>query len=513
MFNILFRKKYSLADESTGQTTLEKKLGFLDLTALGIAAIVGAGIFSTIGICVSKGGTGVVFLFIFTAISCLFSALCYAQFASHIPTSGSAYTYAYHSFGEIVAWIIGWDLFMEYAVSNIAVAISWSDYLSAFVQQYGILLQKYLVINGQHIRLDWPAFIINIFITTLCYIGIKESKNMNNIWVVMKLLLIGAVIAVSVFYIDTALWLPLFPAGLSGVLFGVSSVFFAYIGFDAITTTAEECINPQKDIPRAIIASLIISTLIYIALTLVVSGMVHYSKLEVGDPLSFIFVSHGMHKFAAFISLISLVTLSGVMLVYQLGQPRIWMAMSRDGLLPSLFSKIHTRFKTPYISTVITGVAVGVPALFANIQDIIDLTSIGTLFSFAIVCAGISYMELTGSVPNSRFKIPYISSAKIAPAIILCIAFTIWQNDYWGIIFTEKIFFLIVILVVFVVAIVKKLSLIPILGLICNLYLMSELSTTSQLRFVIWLIIGLAVYFMYSIRHSKLNARKGASDT
>lgn len=500
----LFRKK-TISDSSEVSESLNKTLTVRDLTFFGIAAIVGASIFSTIGTAVSSGGPAVIYLFIFTAISCGFSALCYAQLASAIPASGSCYTYTYVIFGELAAWIIGWDLFMEYAVSNVAVAISWSGYFQHFMRGFGIDLQTNFNVFNTSLHIDYPAAAITILITYICYIGIKESKETNNILVIIKLLVIFAIICIGAFYITPANWQPFAPNGVSGVLVSISSVFFAYIGFDAISTTAEECKNPQKDIPKAMILSLIISTLIYVLLTLTITGMVYHTKLNVPDPLAFVFDYVGLHFVGGCVSFISIITLSSVILVYQLGQPRIWYAMSRDGLLPKKFSQIHPKYKTPSFATIVTGFAVAIPALFFDINDIIDLTSIGTLFAFALVCSGIIYLECTKQDIKSKFKITYINSKIGLPLTFLVLLFVIYLVDFKPNTSSESMIFYTLAFVISVFAIWKNLSLIPVLGLICNLALLCQLGATNWIRFLIWLAIGLIIYFFYSRKNSRLN--------
>ncbi|MFN0048484.1 MAG: amino acid permease [Cytophagales bacterium] len=493
---------------------LNKTLSVFDLTFFGIAAIVGAGIFSTIGQAVVHGGPAVSLLFLFTAFSCGLSALCYAQFASSVPVAGSAYTYAYVSFGELIAWIVGWDLFMEYAISNIAVAISWSDYFSSMMRGFGIDIVKNFQLGGSNYKIDWPASVVTIFITYLCYIGIKESRNINNWLVALKLLVIFMVLAIGAFYVQPANWVPFAPNGVSGVLFGISSVFFAYIGFDAISTTAEECRDPQREMPKAMIWALLISTIIYIAITLVLTGMVPYFELGVGDPLAFVFQKYNLHFLSGIISFSSVITLSTVMLVYQLGQPRIWMAMSRDGLLPKIFSTIHPKFKTPSFATVVMGLTVGIPALFANLKDVVDLTSIGTLFAFALVCGGIIVQDVQHKSVQAKFKVPYINSRYFLPLILLPIC--IYSYTQMGSLFvlsTDRLLlhiFLAITLIISVLAMYFKWSLIPVFGLLTNLYLMTELGITNWVRFLIWLALGLAVYFLYGYKKSKLRENNSA---
>ncbi len=547
--------------ESESYGNLHKNLNLKDLTAMAIAALVGAGIFSTIGNASAAGGPAVSLLFIFTAIACSFSALCYAEFASRIPISGSAYTYAYVSLGELVAWIIGWTLLMEYSVGNIVVAISWSDYFTSFLRGFHINIPEYfttnylgalrgynetliLLKNGStlnevpgylqeahkawttapmigsfRIVADLPAFLITVLITALVYIGIKESKNASNILVLLKIIVVLVVIAVGAFYITPANWSPFAPNGLSGVLKGVSAVFFAYIGFDAISTTAEECKNPQRDLPKAMILSLIICTILYVAVTLVLTGMVSYRELAVGDPLSFVFQKHQLNWLSGIIGLSAIVAMSSVLLVFQVGQPRIWMSMSRDGLLPKRFSAIHPRFKTPGFSTIITGLVVGIPSLFMNLTEVTDLTSIGTLFAFVIVCAGVLKFNPRDKLSGGSFHIPYLNGRYIVPGLLIlgfliCLIFyretvtTFFSFEGGWNLIKHKMPYLAFMTVAIWVSIrtyKKSYSLIPVLGLLTNLYLMTELGYTNWMRFIIWLLIGLVIYFSYSYKKSKLH--------
>ena len=567
----LFRKKSitailadaqsGLSDATHSASGLNKVLKVKDLTAMGIAAVVGAGIFSTIGNASYQGGPGVSLLFVLTAICCGFSALCYAEFASRIPVSGSAYTYAYASFGELIAWIIGWDLLMEYAIGNIAVAISWSQYFVNLMEGLHIHIPSFLttdylsasrgfkeasaeLIKGTQLQalpenlrsayLAWsgaphignfkliadiPALAIVFFITWLVYTGIKETRKATNLMVGFKIIILLAVIAIGCFFVAPANWSPFLPNGFGGMMKGVSAVFFAYIGFDAISTTAEECQNPQRDLPRGMIYSLIICTILYIAIALVLTGMVSYKELQVGDPLAFVFKRVGLDKISYVISFSAVIATASVLLVFQMGQPRIWMSMSRDGLLPKAFSRIHPKYKTPSFATIVTGLFVAIPALFLNLTEVTDLTSIGTLFAFVLVCGGVLLLPKREAGEDApKFKIPYINSQFIVPVLFIVGVIIFWKNflglfDFtagWEV-FKDKLpFFLFVILSVgiTVLSFLKKLSLIPVLGLASCFYLMTELGFTNWMRFVIWLVIGLFIYFLYSRNHSKLNKQK-----
>lgn len=514
---------------------LNQHLTQFDLTALGVAAIIGAGIFSTVGNAAAQGGPAVSLLFVFTAFACGLSALCYAQFASSLPSAGSAYSYARHIFGPLVGWIIGWDLIMEYAIGNIAVAISWSDYFTSLLHNVNIHVPEYLstdylsasrsansikdwkVANsGQPISaslleaskawnnapalfgnlkiiLDLPAMLITVFITWLTYIGIKESKNFNNGLVIFKLLVLLLVIVMGIQFINVDNWIPFAPNGLSGVASGVSSVFFAYIGFDAISTTAEECKNPQKDIPRAMFWALGICTVLYVVITLVLTGMVPYSTLSVGDPLAFVFNTNKLYWVGSVVAISALFAYTGVLLVFQIGQPRIWYSMSKDGLLPTIFSSIHEKYATPWFATIVAGLLVGIPSMFMNLVEVTDLTSIGTLFAFGMVCLGILESEQNEVLKNAKFKVPYFNSLYFNPILLLILIF-VWVNNEFSINY-QITFGVITGLLLW--GMLKKWSLLPLIGLICNVLLLGTLGGTNWMRFLIWLAIGLAIYWFY----------------
>lgn len=555
-------------EQLEGGHKLAKHLTVRDLTAFGIAAIIGAGIFSTIGKASFDGGPAVILLFIFTAVACSFAAFAYAEFASLIPVSGSAYTYSYVAFGELFAWIIGWALIMEYAIGNMVVAISWSDYFTSLINnttpwhisewmttdyfsaQKGFAkvtealsqsqtlealrtngdfgeaaINNYLAwlnapqIGGFHVVLDVPALVINVLITALVYRGIKESRNASNIMVLIKIAVVLLVIVVGAFYVNTSNWDPFMPNGITGVLKGISAVFFAYIGFDAISTTAEECENPQRDLPLGIMYAIIICTILYVIIALVLTGMVSYKELNVGDPLAHVFSQFpSLGWLSGIIAVSAVVAMASVMLVFQLGQPRIWMAMSRDGLLPKAFSNIHPKFKTPSFSTIMTGILVGVPILFLDMALVTDLCSVGTLFAFVLVCAGVLKLEQDPNGPKSTFKTPYFNAKFVVPFLFLLTVglmigygktFDVLGYDEWKN-FQHKIptyVFFIIFAYMSYLSFVKNLSLIPVLGLLCCLYMMSQIGFSNWIGFSIWLLIGLVIYFSYGERHSKLGQK------
>lgn len=567
MSNSLFRKKsidQILSDqkalEEVKDSSLLKNLSVRDLTFLGVAAIIGASIFSAIGQASFYGGPAVSLLFIFTAVSCMFTAFCYARFASTVPISGSAYSYAYTSLGEIMAWILGWNLLLEYGISNVAVAISWSKYFVDMLEGMGISVPEFItmdylsakrafnevlpllqsgqnlgdlpvnlrdgytayitapVIAGVHLVANLPALLITVLITTLVYIGIKESKNTNNILVILKLFVILLVIFVGAFYVETENWSPFAPNGIAGVLKSVAAVSFAYIGFDSISTTAEECKNPQRDIPRAMMYALIICTVLYVLITFILTGIVPSQTLEgIEDPLAYMFSSIGLHGVSGIVAVSAVIALTSALLVYQLGQPRIWMVMARDGLLPKRFANISKKYHTPSFSTVMTGFLVGIPALFANLEEVINLSSIGTLFAFLLVCGGVLILDLDPeNQKKSKFKIPYINASFWVLGSLLFSLIFFWPanfSDYFQAHFSGdhrldswimSLFFLLwFILGIFSIS--YKLSLIPVLGVLINLYLMTQMGAENWERFFIWCGIGFLIYFGYSRSNSKLN--------
>jgi basic amino acid/polyamine antiporter, APA family len=465
MSSSLFRTKkiasiiHDGGDDTHDTHGLKRVLTVKDLTFFGIAAILGAGSFSSLGGAVFNGGPGVVILFIITAIACAFTAFCYSEFASRIPVAGSAYTYAYASFGELFAWVIGWALIMEYSIGNIYVAFSWSDYFTSFLDKLGVHIPHWLstsyleakgafadngnaddisawenapVMAGLKIIFDLPAIIINMLITYLVYRGVKESRNFSNVMVILKMIVVVLVILVGGYLVFsnglTHNWSPandegvhsFMPNGFSGVMAAVAGVFFAYIGFDAVSVMAEESKNPQRDLPRGMIYSLIICTIVYILLTLVLTGAVNYRNFNgVGDPLAFIFEEQNLDTgwMQLLVAVCAVIAMTSVLLVFQMGQPRIWMSMSRDGLLPPVFQKIHPKFKTPSFATIITGLVVGIPIFFTDKTFVLDFTSIATLFAFVLVCGGVLLIPAKEK-QHGKFHLPYINSRLIFPAIV-----------------------------------------------------------------------------------------------
>jgi basic amino acid/polyamine antiporter, APA family len=546
-FKKLFRRKsleQILADTTANpHGELAKNLKLRDLVAMGIAAIVGAGVFSTIGKAAYNGGPGVVMLFIITAITCGFTAMCYAEFASRVPVAGSAYTYSYVAFGELPAWIIGWALILEYAIGNVVVAISWSSYFNNLLKGIGIHLPDWLttgyntagkayqeaiaahqpvadliwtkaprILGDIPLIINLPAFVVVILITILAYIGIQESKRVANGMVVFKLIVLLVVIVVGCFYIKADNWIPFAPNGFKGIMSGVSAVFFAYIGFDAISTTAEECENPQRDMPKGMIYSLIICTILYILTALVLTGMVRYSEFKgVSDPLAYVFEKTNLKTLNYIISLSAVVATTGVLLVFQIGQPRIWMGISRDGLLPKQFASIHPKYKTPAFATVVTGFLVAIPSLFMDDVLVTDLSSIGTLFAFVLVSGGVLMLPKDDN-PTKKFKMPYINGNFILPFLTSMFISYFWNDvvhvltNFGKVDYKEYLFLIFVLLAMIITAytVLKQWSLIPVLGVLCCLYLMIEIPVKSWAVFFGWMTLGLCVYFGYSFKRSKL---------
>ena len=492
MLKQLFRTKSLdalLSDGESPQHQLKRTLGAFDVVMLGIGAIVGAGIFATIGTAAAGdptrpgAGPALVLSFVVTAIACGFAALCYAEFAAMVPISGSAYTYAYATLGELVAWIIGWDLIIEYAVGNVAVAISWGNYFKTLLSGFGIVVPDWLSTDyrtaakipglfasaphvfGVPIVFNILAFGIVAVLTIVLVIGIRESARLNSAMVVLKLIVLGFFVLVGWSYVKGANFHPFAPNGWAGVQAGAAIVFFAYIGFDAVSTVAEETRNPKRDLPIGIVGSLIICTIIYVVVALVFTGIMPYDVLrqklatEQAEPLTMALQYANIGRFAnLFVGIVafgSVVAHTAVLLVFQLGQPRIFFSMARDGLLPPSFAKVHPRFRTPHVTTILTGVAVGVCAMFTSIDEMVDLTNIGTLFAFILVCIGILILRQRDPNRVRAFRTPWV-------------------------------------------------PVVPWLGVLSCLYLMLGLPWITWVRFGLWLAVGLVVYYSYGFRKSGL---------
>jgi APA family basic amino acid/polyamine antiporter len=515
---------------------LRRALGPIQLTLLGIGAIVGAGIFATIGTAAAGdqyrpgAGPALMISFLITAVVCGFTALCYAEFAAMVPISGSAYTYSYATLGEVVAWIIGWDLIIEYAVGNIAVAISWANYFKTFIAGFGInfpdwlssdyrtaakipgLYEKAPHLFGYPIVFNLLAILIIAFITAFLVWGIRESASFNAVMVGIKIVVLTFFIIVGFYWVKPANWTPFAPNGWGGISAGAAIVFFAYIGFDAVSTVAEETRNPQRNMPIGIIASLLICTVFYIVVSAVFTGLISYPDLkmklatEQAEPLTMA-LQHAVPHPAFVVGVVafgSVIAHTAVLLVFQLGQPRIFFSMARDGLLPSIFYKVHPRFRTPYISTILTGVFVAFFAAIASIDEMVDLTNIGTLFAFILVCAGIVILRVKDPDRVRPFRVP--SGWKWA--LLLYAGFGA------GVMFlhlemTTKIVILATGAIVFAVS---RDNIFPILGVISCMYLIYYLPPTSWLRFAAWLNLGFVIYVGYGAVNSRLTGRAEVED-
>jgi APA family basic amino acid/polyamine antiporter len=489
----LFKRKpiaELLVSELETPTSLRRVLGAGDLIMLAIGAVIGAGIFGAIGTAASgqydaagnmvRAGAGpaLVFSFLLLGLCCAFAGLCYAELAAMIPQAGSAYAYSYATLGEVVAWIIGWDLILEYAVGNVAVAISWGDYFRSLLSAFGVhlpdwistgyrtallspdpkvhgLLESAPHIAGIPILVNLPAFLIVGLITWLLLLGVRESARTNNVLVVIKLLVLGLFIVAGLTHINPDNYTPFAPNGWRGIHQGAAIVFFAYIGFDAISTAAEETKNPQRNLPIGILGGLAICTLVYVIVGAVLTGMVKYTDLGVADPLAKALDVAGFRTVGWIVSLGAIISMSAVLLVFQYGQPRIFFAMARDGLLPSWAAKISTKGRVPYITTIITGVFVAVWALIGDANETYNLTNIGTLSAFALVSAGVLVLRYTEPERPRPFRVPW--AYVVAPlSVVLCV------------------------------------------------YVMLGLPLETWIRFSVWLAIGLALYFVYGYKHSRI---------
>jgi APA family basic amino acid/polyamine antiporter len=497
--NALFRTKAVadiVSDLESGASgpSLKRTLGTADLVMLGIGAVIGAGIFSAIGTAavgeVAADGTVVrygagpalVVSFLLLGAVCALAGLCYAELTALIPISGSAYTYAYATLGELVAWVIGWDLILEYAVGNVAVAIAWSGYFASFLRFFGIDFPFWLdhsyrdvllsypermrelpLVLGHHVAINVPGILIVALITWVLVIGVRESAWLNNAMVALKLAVLALFVGVGALYLDPKNWTPFAPNGWRGIHQGAAIVFFAYIGFDAVSTAAEETKDPQRSMPRGILGSLVICTVIYAVVGLVATGLVPYAQLKGSDPLARAFEAAGIGWGQAIISFGAIVSMTAVLLVFQLGQPRIFFSMSRDGLLPAAFRAVHPRFRTPHVTTIVTGLVVAIGATLLDDDETYDLTNIGTLFAFLVVCLGVLALRLRDPDRPRPFRVPFVWV--VAP-----------------------------------------------LGAASCLFVMTGLPRAAWIRFGVWLLIGIGVYFAYGVRHSRLRARRAPAD-
>ena len=490
---------------ANGHDALKRTLGPVQLTLLGIGAIIGAGIFSSVGTAAAGGGghqgagPALLLSFVITAVTCGFAALCYAEFASMVPIAGSAYTYAYATLGEFIAWIIGWDLIIEYAVGNVAVAISWSGYFQELLRVVGFSMPEWLGVDYRSaaqaahqlataadpstlsdatvraasafanaprvfdlpLVFNVPAAAIVILITWVLVIGIRESAWFNTSMVVLKLAIITFFVIFGAFFVDAANWKPFAPNGSAGIFSAAAIIFFAYIGFDAVSTAAEETRNPKRDMPIAIIASLVICTVIYMAVALVLTGMLPWTELGTAEPLATAFSGRGMMWPTLIIAVGAVFATTSVLLVFQLGQPRIFFSMARDGLLPGWAAKVHPKYRTPHVTTIITGILVALFAGVANINEVVDLTNIGTLFAFVLVCIGVTVLRRQEPGRERPFRVPF--------------------GPY----------------------------LLPALGVISCVFLMIHLPPASWWRFIGWLVLGMSVYFSFGYNHSSIGRAAG----
>jgi APA family basic amino acid/polyamine antiporter len=473
----LFRRKSitALQQEALTDHSLKRALGPLNLTLLGVGAIIGTGIFVLTGtVAAQNAGPAVVLSFVLAGVASIFAALCYSEFASLVPMAGSAYTYGYATLGEFVAWVIGWDLILEYALGAVTVAIGWSGYVVSFLKDLGIHIPAVLTAaRGTAVTLadgstvtavfNLPAVLVVAFVTTLLVVGIKESAKVNNFIVFLKVGVVLLFIFGAVWAIDPGNWKPFMPPatgvagefGWSGVMTGAAIVFFAYIGFDAVSTAAQEAKNPQKDMPIGIIGSLLICTVLYIAVSAIATGVVPYGQLDVPDPIAVAADRAGLGWMATFIKIGAIAGLSSVVLVMLLGQSRVFWTMSRDGLLPPFVGRVHPRFQTPWITSIVTGVAVAVVSGLLTVREAGSLVSIGTLFAFVIVSAGVLVLRIREPNLPRVFKTPAVWA--VAP-----------------------------------------------LGALSAIYLMASLPWRTWERLLIWLGVGLVIYFAYGIRKSKL---------
>jgi basic amino acid/polyamine antiporter, APA family len=461
-----------LLEEMAGEHRLRRVLGPVQLTALGVGCIIGAGIFVLTGLAANLyAGPGLALSFVAAGIGCALAALCYAEFASTVPVAGSAYTYAYATLGELFAWIIGWDLVLEYAVASSVVAHGWSHYLLSFLGLFGIKLPA--VITAGPIDIDstthawvmtgaWfnlPAAAIVLLVTVVLVIGIRESARFNAAMVLLKLAVVAFVIVVGARYVKVENWQPFLPYGVSGVLTGAAYIFFAYVGFDSVSTHAEEAKNPQRDVPIGIIVSLTLCTILYILVAGVLTGMVPYKEINIDAPVAHAFARYGLDGAVFFISLGAIVGITSVLLVLMLSQARVLLAMARDGLIPrDFFSAVHPRFRTPHKATILTGVLVALVAALFPLKILADLVNIGTLMAFVIVCAAVLVMRRTHPDLPRPFRTPLV-------------------------------------------------PLVPILGMLSNLLMMLYLGWHNWLRLFVWLAVGMVIYWFYGRRHSTMGLK------
>ncbi|TGA98116.1 amino acid permease [Sporolactobacillus shoreae] len=457
----LFRKKSMdfMMRQTGGTNGLQKALGAFDLTMLGVGAVIGTGIFVMTGIVAAKGaGPAIIFSFIFSGIACAFAALCYAEFAAMIPASGSAYTYSYATFGELLAWILGWDLILEYGLACSVVASGWSAYFQELIRGFGISLPKvissaYSPANGTYV--DVMAVLIVLILSAVLLTGVKQSSRINDVMVIVKIGVVLLFIVVGAFYVRPSNWSPFMPYGLKGVMQGAATAFLAYIGFDAVSSASEEVRKPQRDMPIGILTSLGICMVLYIAVSAVLTGMIPYTKLNVGDPVAFALRFVHQNWVAGFVSLGAILGITTVLFVMMYGQTRLFFAISRDGLLPKGISKLTKKSKTPTYCILLTWLMATVFSAVIPLNELAELTNIGTLFAFIVVAIGVAVLRITQPDLKRTFKVPFLP----------------------------------------VVSVLAVLS--------CG-YLMINLTGITWVRFIIWFVLGLVLYFSYGFHHSVL---------
>ncbi|MEB3206612.1 MAG: amino acid permease [Vampirovibrionales bacterium] len=518
LLNQLFRTKsveLAMAEASGeanhGLGTLKKCLSGFDLMMLGVGAIIGAGVFVLTGVAAhDKAGPGIMLSYLFAGTACVFAALCYAEFAARIPIAGSAYAYAYTSLGEIMAWIIGWDLTLEYTVGAAAVARGWAGYLEKVLHGFGLnapVWFTHLSVNG--LLFNPMAALIVLLVTTMLCIGVKESARFNALMVMTKLFVVLFVIFMGLQFINPINYEPFLPFGAGGIVAGAAYIFFAYIGFDAVSTAAEEVKNPQRDLPIGIIGSLVICTILYIAVSAVITGMVPFNQIDVTAPLAAAFGQRGLTWAQTVISLGAFAGLTTVVLVMLMSQPRIFMSMARDGLFFKWMGKISEKFGTPVNASIVCGLICAIMTFAIDIEHLAEMVNIGTLFAFTIVC---------GSVMVLRYRTPDKPHALMGLVIALMIAMGLaiegWYH-HWSMIVTIPAT---IASLIMIVQLCRKpvMSLpqtfkcpwvpaIPILGMGANLFMMANLSVETWTRLWVWLALGLVIYFGYSMKNSRLN--------
>ena len=520
-----------LQDTEQEGRRLKRVLNAWDLTAIGIGCIIGVGIFVLPGVeAATHAGPAIIVSFAVAAAACACAALCYAELAAMIPVSGSAYTYGYATLGEIFAWIIGWDLVLEYMVGASLVAIGWSGYCMNLVknvmQSFGYVLTDEALrftaspwAKGQGGYLDLPAALVVLAIAYLLYRGIKESSRVNLTAVIVKVVVIVAFILLAVWHVKPSNWVPFTPFGWTGVMTAAAIVFLAYVGFDAVSTTAEEAKNPQRDLPIGILLSLVVATVLYMAVAAIMTGVVPYDQLGVADPVAHVLNVLNMRWASSLISVGAIAGITSVLLVLLLGQPRILFAMSRDGLLPRALSKVHPRFQTPHVTTWLTGIVVAVSAALTPINVVAELCSIGTLFAFMIVCAGVIVLRRTRSDIQRSFRVPGHPALSAFLCLALCVAayylpmpFSLaWLFKSPGAVAAVTLAMRAAVILALLAAFaLLRHHPLPLTGIILCGYLMASLPLMTWMRFIFWMALGLLIYTTYSFKHSGLNAEPAA---